>query len=103
MSFAEEATSPLEEITVVPAPTEKRLNQRQLVDYRAQREDCLEWLLTFGKEPQKADGYAVSTVSVRGYRMDQFYRWVWDQENRSRYPLAGANRLDGPTDDYRPA
>lgn len=82
MSFEEKATTPLEGMTVVTEPSEERLNQRQLVDYRAQREDCLEWLVTFGKDPEKADGYAASTVSARAYRMDLFYRRVWDQEGR---------------------
>ncbi|PSQ17288.1 integrase [Halobacteriales archaeon QS_8_69_26] len=72
----------LDGIRVVTEPSEERLNERQLVDYRAQREDCLEWLLTFGKDPETADGYAFQTVKSRGYRMDAFYRWVWDQEDR---------------------
>lgn len=78
----DEATDSLEGITVVTEPTEEQLNQRQLVDYRSQREQCLEWLLTFGKNPAKAVGYAHSTVKTRASRMDMFYRWVWQQENR---------------------
>ncbi|SNR71382.1 Phage integrase family protein [Halorubrum vacuolatum] len=38
-------------------------------------------MLTFGKDPEKADGYAKSTVKNRAARMDQFYRWVWEQED----------------------
>jgi len=72
----------LEDITVVPGPTEERLNERQLVDYRSQRESCLDWLLHFGKNPKKAEGYARTTVKYRSHRMDQFYRWVWDEEER---------------------
>lgn len=82
MTFDQEATTSLNEVTIVPEPSEERLNQRQLVDYRSEREQCLDWLLTFGKNPDKAEGYAVSTVSARAHRMDQFYRWVWDQEDR---------------------
>ncbi|XGI83064.1 tyrosine-type recombinase/integrase [Halorutilales archaeon Cl-col2-1] len=70
----------LNDITVIPAPTEEKLNKRQLVDYRQHRKECLSWLLTFGKEPGKVKGYAQSTVEARAYRMDQFYRWVWEQE-----------------------
>ena len=69
----------LEGITVVTEPVAERLNERQLVDYRTARENCLTWLLAMGKDPQKAEGYAHSTVSNRAYRMDQFYRWVWDE------------------------
>lgn len=67
-------------ITVVTEPAEEYLNQKQLVDYRSEREDCLSWLLTFGKNPKKANGYALGTVEPRAYRIDQFYRWTWDQE-----------------------
>ena len=67
--------NPFEGISVVPEPSEKLLNQRQRVDYRTDREQCLEWLLTFGKDPNSAEGYAYSTVKNRASRMDQFYRW----------------------------
>jgi len=69
-----------ESITVVTEPAAEYLNQKQLLDYRSEREDCLSWLLTFGKEPKKANGYALGTVKPRAYRMDQFYRWIWEQE-----------------------
>lgn len=68
-------------VTVITEPVEERLNHRQLVDYRSEREDCLSWLLAFGKDPEKADGYALGTVKPRAYRMDQFYRWVWEEES----------------------
>jgi len=42
MRNADEATDPLDGITVVPEPSAELLNQRQLVDYRSQREQCLE-------------------------------------------------------------
>ncbi|WP_435319001.1 site-specific recombinase xerd [Haloarchaeobius sp. TZWSO28] len=69
-------------IRVVTEPSTEFLNQRQLVDYRAHREDCLRWLLTFGKDPDKVEGYAHSTVKARAARMDRFYRWVWEEEGR---------------------
>lgn len=72
----------IEQITIIPEPTSNRLNQRQLLDYRSQREDCLSWLLTFGKHPDQAKGYALETVKNYSYRMDQFYRWAWDTEDR---------------------
>lgn len=81
MKNADEATTPLEGITVVTEPAAELLNERQEIDYRNQREQCLEWLLVFGIDPKKADGYARTTVSNRAHRMDQFYRWVWDYED----------------------
>jgi len=67
-------------ITVVSQPAESYLQPRQLVDYRDQREACLSWLLAFGKDPEKGEGYALGTVKARAARMDQFYRYIWEQE-----------------------
>ncbi|QLH83850.1 tyrosine-type recombinase/integrase [Halosimplex pelagicum] len=69
-----------DEITVVTETAEPYLNPKQLVDYRSEREACLSWLLALGKKPEKGQGYAVGTVKPRAYRMDQFYRWVWEEE-----------------------
>lgn len=69
-------------LPIITEPVRDRLNRRQLVDYREQREACLDWLLTFGKNPDQAQGYAFQTVKNRAYRMDMFYRWVWDTEGR---------------------
>lgn len=69
------------DVNVVPNTTAERLTERQLLDYRNHREDLIEWLLFFGKDPETADGYASTTVKTRAYRMDQFYRWVWDERD----------------------
>lgn len=74
--------SNLEDIPVITEPTANRLNKRQLVTYRSEREDYLSWMLSFGKDPSYAEGYAKETVKNYGYRTDQFYRWVWDEEER---------------------
>lgn len=70
----------LSDYRLVTSNSEAYLNPRQLVDYRAEREECFRWLLTFGKRPEEAVGYAPGTVKPRGYRMDRFYRFVWDEE-----------------------
>lgn len=72
----------LEELTPVPEPSKAFLNQRQVIDYEEHRKQLLTWLLTFGKEPEKVEGYALETVKPRSYRIDQFYRWVWAQERQ---------------------
>lgn len=70
----------LDDISVVTEPSTEVLNERQRLDYKATRENCLSWLLVFGIDPSKGRGYAHSTVKNRSHRMDQFYRWVWQQE-----------------------
>jgi len=81
MKNEDSATNTLEGVTLVPKPSRRLLNERQLIDYRAERERCIDWLLHFGKDPDHADGYAKATVQNRASRMDQFYRWVWDEED----------------------
>jgi len=39
----------------------------------------VEWLLDLGKDPEKAEGYAHSTVQMRMWRLDKFYRFVWNE------------------------
>lgn len=70
----------LDEYPVVTEPSESYLNQRQLLDYRSEREECLRWLFAYGKNPDKAQGYAEGTIKPRSYRIDRFYRFVWEQE-----------------------
>lgn len=50
---------------VVTEDVTSYLNRRQLLDYRAEREDCLQWLLTSGKKPDEAKGYAMGMVTER--------------------------------------
>ncbi|PSP33525.1 site-specific recombinase xerd [Halobacteriales archaeon QH_10_67_22] len=66
-------------IPVVPEPTQDRLEDRKLVDYRDHRERFIEWCLSLGKNPKAAEGYSPYTVKNRAYRTDTFYRWVWDE------------------------
>jgi len=61
----------IEDIVVVPEPTEDRLNERQLVDYRDFRERLIKWIFHLGKEPKKAEGYAKETTRQRSYRIDR--------------------------------
>ncbi|WP_135536149.1 tyrosine-type recombinase/integrase [Halostella pelagica] len=70
----------VEDIVVVPEASEQYLNQRQLEDYREHRVNLIKWLRHLGKDPEKAEGYAYDTARQRCYKIDQFYRWIWDRE-----------------------
>ena len=72
----------LQGISIIPEPTGAQLTKRQITDYTEHRTSFIKWLLTFGKDPDKAEGYAVETARVRSCRVDKFYRWVWEQEGR---------------------
>jgi hypothetical protein len=83
----------LTEITLIPEPSRDILNQREAVDYESHRRKYLSWLLTFGKNPDHADGYAQATISKRAYRIDKFYRWVWGQEDRYTTDVLASARI----------
>jgi len=72
----------LNEVTVIPRPTRELLNDRQLIDYHGYREDFIRWMGTIGKNPQRAEGYALTTVNRRACDYDQFMRFLWDREDR---------------------
>ncbi len=71
----------VEDVVVIPEATERYLNQRQLADYRDHRVSLIKWLQHLGKNPEKAEGYAHDTARQRAYKIDRFYRWVWDHED----------------------
>ena len=70
----------IEDIVLIPEPTDKRLEPTQKVRYRQHRERFREWLHTMGKNPRRAEGYALTTIKSRMYRADKFFRWVWANE-----------------------
>ena len=69
-----------DDIPIIPEPSEAYLNTRQRVDYSGHRENFLEWLTVFGKEPERAEGYSKAVVKNTAYRTDKFYRWQWERE-----------------------
>lgn len=74
-------TRDIEGIILVPEPTRTVLSERQQIDYADHRENLLEWLLVFGKNPARAEGYAQATVKNTAQRLDVFYRWVWEKND----------------------
>jgi site-specific recombinase XerD len=70
----------IQAIPIVTATTENKLTSRQLADYEDHRRSFIKWLLNLGKTPDRGEGYATETARVRASRADQFYRWVWEQE-----------------------
>jgi len=75
--------SDLRNTTIVPTPSRQLLDERQQTDYAQFRRTWITWLLEQGKDPERFEGYAVSTVEARANRVDQFYRWVWQRECES--------------------
>jgi len=66
-------------IPLITKPAEKHLNQRQIIDYGEERRDLIKWSLQLGKDPERGEGYAQTTFRSHSYRIDQFYRWIWNE------------------------
>ncbi|MFC4551541.1 MULTISPECIES: hypothetical protein [Halorussus] len=62
---------------IITEPAAKLLNSREQSLYHTHREDMAEWLRSRGKYPDNYEGYSSRTVKQTLYRLDHFYRWVW--------------------------
>lgn len=71
-----------EGIVLVTNEALEYLNPRQEIAYREHRKELAQWVLHLGKNPSKAEGYSSSTAKSRLNKLDLFYRWVWDEEQR---------------------
>ena len=50
-----------------------------VADYRDFKRNFMEWLITEGKSPYRGEGYSDSTVEHTHYKVDEAYRWKWNQ------------------------
>lgn len=64
-------------INLVSQKTQKYLDNRQIEDYRNHQKKLVKWLLSFGKDPEKVEGYSEYTVKRSLYHIDRFHRFVW--------------------------
>jgi hypothetical protein len=73
--------SEFDDIALNTEQTDEQLNDKQHTVYQDHREKLARWALTIGKEPRKAEGYAHETVKRRMYRLDKFYRYIWNEND----------------------
>jgi integrase len=71
----------LENLPIVTDQSAVQLADRHELLYRDHREKLARWAITMGKNPKRADGYAPITVKQRLFRLDRFYRFVWDEHD----------------------
>lgn len=70
---------PIDDITIVPDKTKELLNEKQYVDYQNYQEKLIRWLLSVGKNVDKAEGYSKHTIKTAVYQIDKFHRFVWSE------------------------
>jgi integrase len=81
------------DIPTVSSAIQEQLNGRELLDYQEYKRDLLDWLQHIGKDPDYAEGYAEATVRQVSYKIDGFFRWVWNK--RGYTTSVGAADADG--------
>lgn len=62
---------------LVPEKTEDLLSDKELLDYKDEREAFAKWLLIEGKDPDEAIGYNSSTSKRTMYRVAYCERAIW--------------------------
>lgn len=79
---------------IIPEKNQEYLSEKQLVDYRDRRRKFIEWMLVFGKDPKKVEGYSEDTVRRTAYRCGKFDRFSWEQEGQYTVPLTPEHAED---------
>jgi site-specific recombinase XerD len=65
-------------LTNTAANTLDDLGPRVADDYLAFKREFVRWLADRGKEPARRQGYADSTIKATSSKVDQVFRWRWD-------------------------
>lgn len=92
-------TTPTVESPVPPVAqdTEKELKQfAEFVaeDYQTFKQDFIEWLLIEGKDTYKLKGYSEETVKTTHYKVDEAFRWLWNQKGEYTKEFAPEDATD---------
>lgn len=74
------SAAPAVELKFVPSITKQQLSHREAILYDEHRRKFVEWMRKYGKDTEREEGLAESTVSNYAHRLDKFYRWVWDSK-----------------------
>lgn len=51
-------------------------------DYRDFKHELLSWLANYGKNPEKREGLAHSTLESTHYKLETAFRWLWRYEDQ---------------------
>ena len=82
MSMTVDDDNKVQGIVLLTDEASEFLNPREEIAYKEHRRELAEWMLNLGKDPAKAEGYSHSTAKNRMNKLDLFYRWVWNNEQR---------------------
>lgn len=52
-------------------------------DYRDFKEEVLTWLANYGKNPEKGEGLATTTLESTHYKLETVFRWLWSYEGHT--------------------
>ncbi|MFC6614722.1 tyrosine-type recombinase/integrase [Halopenitus salinus] len=49
-------------------------------DYKQYKITFIRWLMNEGKDTYRGEGFSESTVKTTHYKIDEVYKWLWEQE-----------------------
>ena len=60
----------------------KKFGLNMVEDYRDFKRELLSWLATYGKNPEKHEGLAETTLESTHYKLETVFRWLWRYESQ---------------------
>lgn len=60
----------------------KKFGLNMVEDYRDFKRELLSWLATYGKNPEKHEGLAETTLESTHYKLETVFRWLWRYEGQ---------------------
>jgi len=73
----------------------KKFGLNMVEDYRDFKRELLSWLATYGKNPEKHEGLAETTLESTHYKLETVFRWLWRYESQytTRFTPEHANKF----------
>jgi len=73
----------------------KEFGLNMIEDYRDFKRELLSWLATYGKNPEKHEGLAETTLESTHYKLETVFRWLWRYEGQytTRFTPEHANKF----------
>ena len=60
----------------------KEFGLNMVDDYRDFKRELLSWLATYGKNTEKHEGLAKTTLESTHYKLETVFRWLWQYEGQ---------------------
>ncbi len=72
----------------------KEFGLNMVDDYRDFKYDLLSWLATYGKNPEKHEGLARTTLESTHHKLETVFRWLWRTKTNTRLASLRTTRIN---------